>query len=587
MKLRRETVASGRVVTQLALVGLIGLLSSCSSGDKPTYPVGGTVSGLSATGLVLANGSDTVQVAANATSFMFSMRLPAGATYAVTIQAQPAGQTCLVGNGTGAVASGAINNVLISCTRLWVWKSGADTKNAAGVYGTRGVAAAGNVPGAREGSMTWTDGAGNFWLFGGTYFDANGDLFYLNDLWRYTPSNGLWTWLSGSDVAVATYGTPGVYGVQGQASPSSVPGARASGASWIDRAGNLWLFGGYGYDSANLFYLNDLWEYSPATGEWTWVSGPTSSASTPTAVYGTEGVSASANLPPPRQGCVAWIDSTGNLWLFGGTGVIPGANVDTVGGLNDLWTFSPATGEWTWVSGSSSVNSAASYGTLGAAASTNVPDGRYAAASWIDSADNLWLFGGSTLSGDRNDLWKFTPSTNQWTWVSGPNTPNGLGVYGTLGSSAAANVPGSRFAAASWIDASGNFWLFGGQVFSAGLLNDLWMFSPGTDQWTWVNGSGSGDVAGVYGTLGTAAPTNTPGGRTGAATWIDGAGNLWLFGGTGPDSPAAGAELNDLWQYQRRVDLKTVFCPRTRGSPNGHRNGKEPLSQCNTISYRR
>jgi N-acetylneuraminic acid mutarotase len=225
--------------------------------------------------------------------------------------------------------------------------------------------------------------------------------------------------------------------------------------------------------------------------------------------------------------------------------------MNTVGGLNDLWKYSPVTGEWTWVSGSSSANPAASYGTLGVAAPTNVPDGREPAASWIDSSDNLWLFGG----GSHNDLWKFTPSTNQWTWVSGPNTLSGLGVYGTLGSSAAANVPGSRAGAASWIDASGNFWLFGGEGIIApqtsGLLNDLWMFSPGTGQWTWVSGSSSGDVAGVYGTLGTAAPTNAPGGRANAAAWIDGTGDLWLFGGTGSDSPIAGAELNDLWEYQR------------------------------------
>jgi N-acetylneuraminic acid mutarotase len=549
----RENVTFGRVVARLAVVGLIGALLSCS-GNNPTYPVGGNVGGLSASGLVLANGSDKLQVAANASSFMFPTRLAAGATYAVTIQSQPAGQTCLVGHGTGTVASVAINDVSIVCTGPWVWKGGADTKNAVGVYGTRGVAAAGNVPGARESSMTWTDGAGNFWLFGGTYIDATGDLFYLNDLWRYTPSNGLWTWISGSSVPGALYGTPGIYGVQGTASPSNMPGARANAASWIDSAGTLWLFGGFGYDSANLSDLNDLWKYAPDTGEWTWVSGP-SSASTPTAVYGTQGVPAPANLPPQRQGSVGWVDSMGNLWLFGGIGVIPGANVNTEGWLDDLWTFSPVTGEWTWVSGSSTANPAASYGTLGTAASSNVPDGRDAAASWIDSADNLWLFGGNALNGYHNDLWKFTPSTNQWTWVSGANTLNGLGVYGTQGSSAAVNVPSSRFAAASWVDASGNFWLFGGDGVSnpqtSSLLNDLWMFSPGTGQWTWVSGSSSGDLAGVYGTLGTAAPTNAPGGRDGTAAWIDGAGDLWLFGGTGTDSPTAGAELNDLWQYQR------------------------------------
>jgi len=46
-----------------------------------------------------------------------------------------------------------------------------------------------------------------------------------------------------------------------------VPGARNSISSWIDSSGNLWLFGGYGYDSTgNVGYLNDLWQYDPSTG---------------------------------------------------------------------------------------------------------------------------------------------------------------------------------------------------------------------------------------------------------------------------------------------------------------------------------
>jgi hypothetical protein len=36
-----------------------------------------------------------------------------------------------------------------------------------------------------------------------------------------------------------------------------VPGSRY--ASWTDSSGNLWLFGGYGFDSGNtLAFLNDL-----------------------------------------------------------------------------------------------------------------------------------------------------------------------------------------------------------------------------------------------------------------------------------------------------------------------------------------
>ena len=37
----------------------------------------------------------------------------------------------------------------------------------AGVYGTKGVPDAANVPGARDESISWTDSAGNVWLFGG------------------------------------------------------------------------------------------------------------------------------------------------------------------------------------------------------------------------------------------------------------------------------------------------------------------------------------------------------------------------------------------------------------------------------------
>ncbi len=38
------------------------------------------------------------------------------------------------------------------------------------------------------------------------------------------------------------------------------------------------------------------------------------------------------------------------------------------------------------------------------------------------------------------------------------------GVYGTLGMASSSNIPGPRNYAASWIDSSGNLWLFGGQV---------------------------------------------------------------------------------------------------------------------------
>jgi len=66
----------------------------------------------------------------------------------------------------------------------WTWVSGSNVGNAKGVYGTQGVPAATNVPGARDSAVTWTDGSGNFWLYGGSG----------NDLWKFSPTTNMWTW---------------------------------------------------------------------------------------------------------------------------------------------------------------------------------------------------------------------------------------------------------------------------------------------------------------------------------------------------------------------------------------------------------
>jgi hypothetical protein len=108
-------------------------------------------------------------------------------------------------------------------------------------------------------STSWTDAVGNFWLFGGSGLDSTGRSGDLNDLWKY--SAGQWTWMGGSNVV----NQQGTYGTQGTAALGYVPGARYQAISWTDAAGNLWLFGGYGSDSAGTTgRLNDLWKiYEP------------------------------------------------------------------------------------------------------------------------------------------------------------------------------------------------------------------------------------------------------------------------------------------------------------------------------------
>jgi hypothetical protein len=80
-----------------------------------TYGIGGSISGLNAAGLALANGSDTLSVSAGATTFALPTKLATGAAYSVTISAQPAGKTCTVASGSGTVAAADVTNVQVTC----------------------------------------------------------------------------------------------------------------------------------------------------------------------------------------------------------------------------------------------------------------------------------------------------------------------------------------------------------------------------------------------------------------------------------------------------------------------------------------
>jgi N-acetylneuraminic acid mutarotase len=384
-----------------------------------------------------------------------------------------------------------------------------------------------------------------------------------------------WSWEAGSDMT----GQMGVYGTKGTASSSNYPGARGYQVMWLDGAGMVWLFGGHAFDSGDVSdELNDLWKYNPTTLEWTWVSG----SQTVNAVgsYGVKGTAAPTNVPGARDTCASWRDSGGRLWVFGGFGH---DSTTVSGNLNDLWMFDPATLQWTWISGSEFISGDAVYGTKGISDPANTPGARYGAMSWLDSGGAFWLFGGfgkdsTNQSGDLNDLWKFDPAAREWTWVSGSDIRGQAGIYGVKGTASSANVPGAREASGAWRDATGKLWLFGGAgrdaIGLAGELSDMWMYDPAANQWTWVSGSDAANQIGVYGTLGTASASNAPGAMEGPCSWLDPAGKLWMFGGTGYDSSGNVGSLNALWKYDPVTNQWTWVSGSQARNQNGDYSAK-------------
>ena len=88
-----------------------------SGGAQQGFTVGGTITGLNGTGLVLQlNGGNDLGVA-NDGSFTFTPELANAAAYNVTVLTQPSGpsQTCTVGNGGGTISAANVTNVAVTC----------------------------------------------------------------------------------------------------------------------------------------------------------------------------------------------------------------------------------------------------------------------------------------------------------------------------------------------------------------------------------------------------------------------------------------------------------------------------------------
>ncbi len=169
------------------------------------------------------------------------------------------------------------------------------------------------------------------------------------------------------------------------ASSNGAPATLRSGHSmvWDNSANALLVFGGI--DNNNTM-LNDLWEYSPANGNWTELSPPTSA-------------SPCGTVPVPRMNAsMVWDSTDQQLLLYGGSD----ANNHYLG---DMWSFSLQTKSWTLLN-----------------CTNNGPGARSANAVW--DGHEMLMIGGIDKFGMLSDFWSYAPTPDgAGQWHRLPNAP--------------------------------------------------------------------------------------------------------------------------------------------------------------------
>lgn len=182
-------------------------------------------------------------------------------------------------------STGLLNDLWLFNGTQWAWIGGSERVNASTEYGIQYVGNRNTNPGGRMGAFGWIDQCDNKWLYGGSpvQFGKEKRIIqtieevpvhtlgiqttetvpptevqpalegkYFGDLWKF--DGRVWTWVSGfKGVNISP-----TFGPMGMALPMSNPGMRASAASFRDRKGNFWFFGGKAADGVR----NDMWTFS-------------------------------------------------------------------------------------------------------------------------------------------------------------------------------------------------------------------------------------------------------------------------------------------------------------------------------------
>jgi hypothetical protein len=108
------------------------LLSSVARGGPKAFTVGGAITGLKGSGLILRNQKTDQAVGANG-PFVLPMLAASGEEYSVRVVQQPKSptQACAVINGSGVVSNANVTNIVIDCVTQGHWRAATQVDQAA------------------------------------------------------------------------------------------------------------------------------------------------------------------------------------------------------------------------------------------------------------------------------------------------------------------------------------------------------------------------------------------------------------------------------------------------------------------------
>lgn len=108
--------SSSNAETPSSGASIPGSSASSPTTSPTTYRLGGTIQGLTSSGLSLSDGTDTLSIQPTQAQFSFPSLLSVGTVFSVTITSQPTGQTCTVSPASSGISSASPSALTVSCS---------------------------------------------------------------------------------------------------------------------------------------------------------------------------------------------------------------------------------------------------------------------------------------------------------------------------------------------------------------------------------------------------------------------------------------------------------------------------------------